>query len=538
MSISKKSFLDCESRADLAALLDVEISQLTYFAYGKGKRYKTFKILKKSGGFREIKAPVGALKSIQRKLAKLLEEVYPEQTYVQGFVKGGSILKNATIHLNRSLVLNTDLADFFPSITAGRVIGLLRARPFEFNNEVASTIAGLTCDEGSLPQGAPTSPVISNMICLRMDKALLHLSKSANVTYSRYADDMSFSTKRSMFPKSFIESSPGDTGVKLGAELVSVIHRNYFSINPSKTRLQSDSMSKYVTGVKVNKYPNLSRFYVRQLRSMIHAWEKFGITKAQGKFSKDYGGGSKNFEQVVRGRLAHLKNIKGEDDLQYRRLYNRFIKQEGKGRKELPITEVEDLYSRVFIVQSGKKQGTGFILDGKWFITCDHVVEPGARDITYFNYAEFMPPLHRHINVNDDWRSGEDKFDMIALEPSKSDLADSSRILESAPTSFEVTVEMQCKIIGFPGYVSGSNPHITHLDVTALQTDKYGFINAHVDKKMISGSSGSPVLNDKNQVIGIVRRGTEDRTTGDDSAGYSFLPIQEIRRCIELFEKA
>jgi len=527
MPTETNPLLQCATREQLAALLEVPLPTLTFFAYGSGKKYKTFTIPKKSGGARTITAPVGGLLAIQKRLANLLNEVYPQPPYIQGFVKSGSILKNASIHLNKRILLNIDLLDFFPSITASRVIGLLRSKPFEFNNEVASTIAGLTCHEGSLPQGAATSPVLSNMICLRMDKALCALSKRQNATYSRYADDITFSSRRGVFSNGIINRLNSEDTVVLGDELIKVVSDNYFQINPNKTRLSYGQKSKYVTGVKVNLYPNVSRKYIRQLRSMLHAWEKYGPDNAQIDFSNKYGGGGKSFIQVVRGRLAHLKNIKSDNDLVYRRLYNRFVKLEDKGRLPLPESEVEELFSKVFVIKSGDEHGTGFILDNKSLITCDHVVK--TEEINYFIHSDAMQVPLKSLRINGSRRSPVDKFDLIALPVKMTDRYNQGKSFESVPSSVDVTEGMACKIVGFPAYALGAKPHIMTLEVTGMRPNKYGTLNAHVDKRMFPGHSGSPVLNDKNQVIGVVQRGS----TGDDNMGDTFLPIQEVRRFLK-----
>jgi RNA-directed DNA polymerase len=534
MPIKQLTLLNCVIRAELAALLDVGTPTLTYYAFGNGKKYKVFTIPKKSGGVRTISAPVGSLVEIQRRLAGILNDVYRPPSYVQGFVPHGSILQNASGHLNKRLVLNIDLDNFFPTITANRIIGLLRAKPFQFNNDITSTIAGLVCNDKVLPQGAPTSPVISNMICLRMDKALRALARREQATYSRYADDITFSTNSTVFPKSIIKSV--DNGVvELGDELKEIISKNYFTINDKKTRLQANAMPKFVTGVKVNERPNLPRKYVRQVRSMLHAWERYSLDKAQEDYSAKYGGGKKQYNQVVRGKIAHLKNIKGEDDPVYRRLYNRYVRLEGKGRPELPVTEIEELYSKTFVIKSGSQYGTGFILDQKWLITCDHVVS--SDDIDYFIHTDSMPILHKHAHADANSRSPETAFDLIAFPSISADLKTSAKSFQSAPASEEVIVGEECKIVGFPAYQLGSIPSIMRVEVTKLQRDKYNILEAYVDKKLVSGSSGSPVLNKKNQVIGIVRKGTLNSSTGDDSIGYSFLPIQEMRRCLEQFSE-
>jgi len=527
--IEAKLFCACESRRDLALLLGVNVRTLTYFAFGGGKKYTTFKILKKSGDSREISAPVEGLKSIQRKLAIVLNDIYPSPSYVQGFVKDGSILKNANPHVGRRVVLNFDLKDYFPSITSNRIIGLFRAKPFCFNNEVTSTLAGLFCNNGSLPQGAPTSPIVSNMICFRMDKQLCALGKRERITYTRYADDITFSTSRRRMPESILKRTEGGVPTELGDELVKIISSNYFDINSKKTRVSFGVKSKYVTGVKVNEKPNLSKKYTREVRSMIHAWEKFGEKNAQKAFSEKYEGKGRNFVRVLRGKLAHIKNIKGDDDLLYRRLYNKFVVLEGVGRSQLPIGEIEELFGKIYVVKSGTKTGSGFILDGKWLITCHHTIE--EDDLEYFTHTDYIQPLRRHTRSRAEHSSAT--FDIAVLVPQASDANNPTRSFASAPESEDVIVGGSYRVLGFPNYFVGSQPHLMRVDVTNLQKDKYGILNAHVDKRLIRGSSGSPVLNRHNQVVGVVTRGAENWNLPEGSVTFEFLPIQELRKCLQ-----
>lgn len=531
-----KSLLECSDRRELADLLEVELPTLTFFAFSHGKRYRSFTIPKKSGGLRTIKAPTGGLLEMQRKLAKHLNEIYPQPINVQGFVAGGSILKNASPHLNKKVLLNIDLDNFFPTITSNRVIGLLRSRPFNFNNEVASTIAGLVCHNGTLPQGAPTSPVLSNMICLRMDRALISLSKRAGATYTRYADDITFSTRKNRFKNSIVNKQESEDVVILGQELLKIISDNYFSINTKKTRLSYGNKPKFVTGVKVNLYPNVSRRYVRQVRSMLHAWEIYGLKKAQKEFTVKYGGGGKSYIQVLRGRLAHLRSIKSDNDLTYRRLYNRFVELEGTGKPKLHESAIEELNSKVFIVQSGVQQGTGFILDNKWLVTCSHVAE--TDEIRYYTYENSsMPMLHRRLSVDSSHRSPVDGgYDLVVTPINNSDTFYNGKSFESPAEDVRVNVGMIGRAVGFPAYIPGAAPNIMTIEVTGLRDDKYGIQSAYVDKKLISGFSGSPVISDQNNIIGIVQRGTKNLQTGDDSAGYTFLPIQEIRNFLNSLE--
>ncbi len=528
MPTTGKSLLQCQTREQLAILLEVSLPTLTYFAYGSGRRYSRFDIAKKSGGARTITTPVGALMEIQRKLAEHFEAIYPNPPYVHGFMAGRSVLTNATPHLNKRQVFNIDLQDFFPSITSGRIFGLLRAKPFNFNDEVASTIAGLVCYGGSLPQGAPTSPVLSNMICLRLDKALYRLCRQYHVTYTRYADDLTFSA-RGELPEFIVTLDEANNSLAVGGELSRLITSNFFEINPLKTRLSKNGQAKYVTGVKVNVLPNLAGRYVRQLRAALHAWERYGLADAQRHWVEKYGGGNRKLENVIRGRLAYLKSIKSETDPVYAKLYNRFIRLEGRGRPELSVTDIERLQHRVFVVESGANRGTGFIMDDKWLVTCSHVAKQAPVDTEYFTYNNFARATRMRERPSESFRSDIDEYDMIAFPVDTRRQALAGKSFESLPEGVEVAAGENLKILGFPAYAPGTPPHMMTVEVTVLRENN-GILNAYVDKKMIGGFSGSPVLNSSNQVVGIVQRGTDSLQTGDDSIGYTFLPIQEMRK--------
>src|SRR5205814_3311637 len=116
------------------------------------------------------------------------------------FIPARSILTNAKPHLRQKFVLNVDLKDFFPTINFGRVRGVLIAKPYCLLPHIATYIARICCRDNALPQGAPTSPIISNMICSRLDRQLLRLARQYRCVYTRYADDLTFSTSMPRFP--------------------------------------------------------------------------------------------------------------------------------------------------------------------------------------------------------------------------------------------------------------------------------------------------------------------------------------------------
>ncbi|MFM0204226.1 retron Ec67 family RNA-directed DNA polymerase/endonuclease [Paraburkholderia fungorum] len=281
-------FQSAKSRAALAMLLDIKHQDLTYLLYVKkdAEKYNQFSIPKRSGGTRDIFAPTSELKSLQRKLAAALEECISDIEKLtnrknkasHGFRLGKSILTNASAHRNKRYVFNIDLEDFFPSITGQRVRGfLIKDRNFAFDASIATTIAHIACRDGKLPQGSPCSPVISNMIAGVLDVHLSRLAKVHGCIYTRYADDITFSTNKEDFPVDIACRDDGNEHCwKVGAELHRLILRSGFAINEKKTRMQYRDSRQQVTGLVVNKKVNVSAEYRYLVRAYVAALVKNG----------------------------------------------------------------------------------------------------------------------------------------------------------------------------------------------------------------------------------------------------------------------
>ena len=189
-------FYALKTPQDVADLLEIDLQRLYYHIYivRESSRYTTFDIPKRYGGHRTISAPVTALKIIQRKLNQVLLQTYSPKPSVHSFLLRKSILTNARVHVARRRILNIDLEDFFPSINFGRVRGLFMGIPYNLNPTVATILAQICCTNNQLPQGAPTSPIVTNMICAKMDSQLMGLAKANKCDCTRYVDDITFST--------------------------------------------------------------------------------------------------------------------------------------------------------------------------------------------------------------------------------------------------------------------------------------------------------------------------------------------------------
>lgn len=319
----RSAFFSLHNRKDIARLLDIDVSKLTYYLYGipESQHYKVFTIRKSLGGVREISAPITPLKILQRKLNQVLQSVYRPKMVVHSYIKGEkrSILSNAKCHVNKELLLNVDLKDFFPSINFGRVQGLFLRPPHNLNKVVSDTLAKICCYNKALPQGAPTSPIVSNMICARMDSQLSKLARDYDCTYTRYADDITFSCENESFPESITRIHDGK--LELGDKLIEIISNNGFNINPDKVKLRTNFERQVVTGVTTNLFPNVRREFIRKIRAMLHAWEKYGLDSAQAEFLTKYDkkqlGPFKHrpsFKAVVKGKIDYLGMIRGKDN--------------------------------------------------------------------------------------------------------------------------------------------------------------------------------------------------------------------------------
>lgn len=269
-----------KNTSDVAHILGCSPAALTYTIYKSKVKYTTFKIKKKNGGERCITAPERKLKELQKRLAKGLQECFDEinkgretEMSAHGFVKGKSILTNAYKHKNKKLVLNIDLENFFDTINYGRVRGyFIYNKHFTLTDKVASVIAQIACNENKLPQGSPCSPIISNLIGQILDVRLSSLARKNKCFYTRYVDDITFSTNQKIFPESII--SINNTQMVIGDKLNNKIERAGFKVNNSKTRVQLNNSRQDVTGLVVNQKVNVRSEVKHLARAMTNSFFK------------------------------------------------------------------------------------------------------------------------------------------------------------------------------------------------------------------------------------------------------------------------
>lgn len=345
----RKEFAKLQNKVDLVKLLSdaknmlygeeckpVQLKSLTYYTNPTlcKKRYHTFTIKKKSGADRTINAPVKGLKSILRSLNFVLQCVYEPHEAATGFVLGKSIVDNAKKHVGHHFVLNMDLKDFFHTFDRNRVKMGFMYEPFNLNGKkepLAFLLASLCTHpfeiDGEvktvLPQGSPTSPTLTNILCRKLDRRLTGLAYRFGATYTRYADDITFSSPHNIY-----------TDEAFNKELKRIIEEDQkLVINPKKTRLQKAGYRQEATGLIVNEKVNVRRRYVKQIRMWLYYWEKYGYEKAEQLFKRDYIAdkghvkrGKPNLIYVLDGKLEFLKMVKGIEDGTYKGLKNRLKK--------------------------------------------------------------------------------------------------------------------------------------------------------------------------------------------------------------------
>lgn len=507
--------------------------------------YSTFEIPKKSGGYRAISAPNSTLSSLQSRLAKLLSELYKPKDCVRGFVPGSSIKHNAEPHTRKKFVFNIDLENFFPSVTFPRIRGLLMAKPYELLPNTASIIAHLACLEGALPQGAPTSPVISNMICASLDRQLQKLAADNRSVYTRYADDITFSFlgPAELLPADIVVVDRSSwrsyyQDMEVGAELRKIIESNGFCINEKKTRLQSNNRKQVVTGLVVNKKVNVDRRFIRKTSAMIHSVEVGGVDWANEKFNRKFGDEAGLLENHIRGRLLFIKQIRGGEDGVFKKLAIRFndlpTRQKISISQRKPYSEIgRSMNLKCWIIEvhaekSGEYncgQASGFLINDDILITCAHLFSKYGKVDSSFAY-QVNDREEREVDI----LYLSERYDIAALKFKKHKPKNNNFVDIRLAT--EVAHSEKVNMWGFPNFKPGHQG----VSVTQAKVSNLCCISAvdfaEVDKDIYDGNSGGPVTNVDNSLVGVVAHGADDKTQHN-----AFIRMESVFKALELAPK-
>ncbi|MBI1947923.1 MAG: RNA-directed DNA polymerase [Deltaproteobacteria bacterium] len=282
---------------DVAAAIGIPLGELRWLTYHRRGaplvHYHRYDIPKKTGGARHISAPKGKLARAQQWVLDAVLDKVPASAHAHGFVRGRSVVTNARPHVKCKSVVNLDLKDFFPTITYRRAKGLFEHLGY---GEHVATVLALLCTEPPrvlvehderrthvaigervLPQGACTSPAITNLLCRRLDARLAGLARRLGLAYTRYADDLTFS------------GDTVDERALLGA-VRRVIAAEGFVVHPDKTRVMRKGRRQEVTGVVVNAKPSIAREQWRSLRAVLHNCAKHGLASQNREQHPDFAG--------------------------------------------------------------------------------------------------------------------------------------------------------------------------------------------------------------------------------------------------------
>lgn len=298
--------------ADVAQALGLAIPRLRWLAFHSEAsavtHYVRFAVPKKSGGVRELAAPHHDLASAQRWILINLLERVPLHEAAHGFVRTRGTMSNAVPHVLKATVINLDLKDFFPSITFPRVKGIFQGLGY---SPAVATVLALLCTEcprskvdyagrtlhvatgpRALPQGACTSPALSNLLARRLDARLTGLARKLGFTYTRYADDLTFSG----------DSAAAAKTAYLLTRLRHLIADERLTVNETKTRVQRPGTRQTVTGIVVNRRPNVPRDTVRRLRAILHDAKRNGLEAANREQRP-------NFVEWLGGMIAYVSMV-------------------------------------------------------------------------------------------------------------------------------------------------------------------------------------------------------------------------------------
>lgn len=384
---------EAKNLTDLAKLLGFTPKALSYILYKlpEEKKYINFSIPKKSGGMRSIKAPIDQLSLLQSRLSDLLDNCMHEiaqnnpryQVASHGFRKSRTIVSNANVHRKRRYVFNVDIGDFFGAINFGRVRGFfIKDRSFQLTPTVATLIAQIACHENALPQGSPCSPIISNLIANILDTRLLRLAKNVHCTYTRYADDLTFSTNIRDFPEE-IARELGGSRWEPGHRLTGLVEGTGFCLNTAKTRMSLRDSRQTVTGLVVNIKPNIPKCYYRTVRAMCNSVFKTGQWHRPAPAPSDPPVVSSNL-RPLEGMLSHIHFVKTRRDRSHKEnkvinfnaprapieLYRRFLFFKHFVSNTLPIIVTEGASDIIYLKCAIRSRAAQFpslitIKDGK-----------------------------------------------------------------------------------------------------------------------------------------------------------------------------
>lgn len=524
------NFLEIQTIEDLAMLLGVNSTEIKYFSKYTTplNAYTSFKVPKKNGSFREIVAPNRQLKFIQKLLLKEISCFYDPKINVHGFVPKRNIRTNAEPHICKKVVLNVDIDNFFPSIHIGRVIGMFMSKPFSFSQNIAVILARLTTNNGILPQGSPTSPIISNLICRNLDNELKKLTLKFKLVYTRYADDITISTKKDFLPIEIVTNTP--EGWVLSKSFCDIFENNSFRVNHEKTKIRTYTQKQKVTGLIVNKKVNIENRQYKEFKSLLYNATVNGIKNSayRNKFvSKDGKPNIKAFTDFIIGKMNYYRMILGDESNKFNTLAIMSNKLFGKKIFHTAPRFVDLCEESIFVIEYNDMQGTAFYLNDYGLVTSLHNIWKIGRPVDLVELKEILTQTRIYLPKY------QNKFFEVAYKSHNydSDLLLLSFVIHNNYPGFKVhelypNTQMQLSYFGYPNH-SNSNSIDSMNNIRIRQViNRFGVNIYSVDKNFIVGSSGSPIFENQ-RVIGVLSHGNSSASdTTNPSCFYSIKNLE------------
>lgn len=282
---------------DFAMKIMRPLREVTWLLYRVGKKdqelYHSWEVPKRNGKFRKLTSPCHELKRLQKGVLEQILYDVPAHASAMGFVPHRGIIDNAKMHVSNEIVVSMDMKDFFPSIGIPRVYGVLKA--IGLTEKVAGAITALCTWKNQLPQGAPTSPALSNIVAYRLDQKLSTFFKNQGWDYTRYADDITFS--RMEQPKKSVNW--------IISIVKKIVEEEGFKINEEKTKVMRKGRRQWVTGLVVNEKPNVVRWKYKIIRAAVHNASEIGVKGA----ARKAGMSTDNFRHWLSGNVAFLSMV-------------------------------------------------------------------------------------------------------------------------------------------------------------------------------------------------------------------------------------
>jgi RNA-directed DNA polymerase len=273
---------------------------------------------------RIVWAPRQELRVVQRSVCRFVQPRFQPHRIAHAYARRRSIKTNAEQHVGKTLLLHVDLKNFFASITVDAVVRKLHELFSELDLADIEALADLCCLRGRLPQGAPSSPILSNLVCQDLDEGLEILGKSFGFDPSRYSDDMAFSTNDEEFAKEIVKIHGHGKArqIEVGTALRELIERQGFSINPRKLRFQTRSDRQQVTGLTVNDGVSVPIEFRRGIRAQLNRWKTLGLGAAAKLCTQ--GTTPKEFVWSLEGRIGFIRQVRGQSCRHYQRFLHEF----------------------------------------------------------------------------------------------------------------------------------------------------------------------------------------------------------------------